>query len=260
MIPVPSFSSLNRAFLQYIRSLPVERDHVREHFRIKQDHTYRVISNIKIIAERSGLSAAETELARIIALFHDIGRFEQFNRYGTFDDDCSENHAAIAIKVLQQQHFLSAFDKETKDIIIGSIENHNIPFLPEIKDAGVLLFSRLLRDADKLDIWRITLDQNVAFTILSEVEPDTYQVPESILSCIREGRVVLLKFAHAMNDFRLLRLSWVVDMNFPATFSIIEKKGYINKILDKMPGFAEKHEISDILHRYCRSRILEVHP
>jgi hypothetical protein len=67
--------------------------------------------------------------------------------------------------------------------------------------------------------------------------------------------VVFVQFAESMNDFRLLRLSWLFDMNFPATFSIIEKKGTIEKILARIPEFPEKKEISAILHSYCRSRI-----
>jgi len=255
MMSDSSFSALNNAFLQYINSLPVEHDEIREHFKIKKDHTYRVIGNIRSIAVRSRLSEGETELAMIIALFHDIGRFEQFNKYRTFNDDIAENHAAISIRVLKEQHFLSAFNRKTGEIITGSIINHNIPVLPEIKDADVLLFSRLLRDADKLDIWRLTLDQNVAFTIMDSEEPASYQVSEVILRCIREGRVVLLKYAHSMNDFRLLRLSWLVDMNFQATFAIIEEKGYIDGILAKMPEFPEKAEISGILHQVCHSRL-----
>jgi hypothetical protein len=255
MTTLPSFAELNRAFLHYLDFFPAEDDEIRDHFLVKKTHTYHVIHEIKSIALQSGLSDREIELARIIALFHDIGRFEQFIKYRTFNDDISENHAGTAIRVLQQQHFLSAFNDKTAKIITAAIENHNIPVLPLIPDPDELLFSRLLRDADKLDIWRLTLDQNVAFTIRNEKEPDHYRVPEMILSRIREGQIVFLHFAESMNDFRLLRLSWVFDMNFPATFSIIEKKGYIEKILAKMPEFQEKKEISGILHAYCRNRI-----
>ena len=184
-----------------------------------------------------------------------MGRFEQFIKYRTFNDAISENHANIALRILQQQQFLSAFDDTTAKIITSAIANHNIPTLPEISDPDVLLFSRLLRDADKLDIWRLTLDQNVAFTIRNEKEPESYRIPETILGCIRERRVVFVQFAESMNDFRLLRLSWLFDMNFPATFSIIEKKGTIEKILARIPEFPEKKEISAILHSYCQSRI-----
>lgn len=255
MTPLPSFAELNRAFLHYIDSFPFDDKAIRDHFQIKKTHSYRVIHEIDAIARQSRLSDRERELAQIIALFHDIGRFEQFMKYKTFNDDISENHAKIAIRVLKQQHFLSAFDEQTVRTITSTISNHNIPVLPEISDPDVLLFSRLLRDADKLDIWRLTLLQNVAFTIRSEKETDHYRVPESILSCIREGRVVLVQFAESMNDFRLLRLSWVFDMNFPATYSILEKRKYIEKILAKMPEFPEKKEISEIIHTFCRSRI-----
>jgi hypothetical protein len=255
MTAFPSFADLNRAFLHYLDSFQVDNEGIYDHFQIKKKHTYRVVREIKSIALQSLLSIRETELARIIALFHDIGRFEQFMRYRTFNDDISENHAEIAIRVLKEQHFLSAFEENTVKIITAAIENHNIPFLPEISDPAILLFSRLLRDADKLDIWKLTLDQNVAFTIRNEKEPDEYRVPEKILSRIREGRIVLLQFAESMNDFRLLRLSWIFDMNFPATFSILEKEGIIDKILARIPEFPEKNEISAILHNYCRNRI-----
>jgi putative nucleotidyltransferase with HDIG domain len=255
MTALPSFAELNRVFLQYLDSFPSDDEEVRDHFQVKKKHTYRVVHEINSIALKSRLSLWEIELARIIALFHDIGRFEQFMHYRTFNDAISENHAEIALRVLREQHFLSAFEDKTLRIISAAIENHNIPILPEISDPEVLLFSRLLRDADKLDIWRLTLDQNVAFTIRNEKEPDEYRVPQIILNCIREGRVVLLQFAESMNDFRLLRLSWVFDMNLPATFVMLGKKGYIDKILHRIPEFPEKNEISAILHNYCRKRI-----
>jgi hypothetical protein len=256
MDSLPAFADLNKSFLNYYNSFDTDDSEILGHFKIKKDHTYRVISFIRSIAAASGLSSPETELARIIALFHDIGRFEQFVRYRTFNDSISENHAAMAIRVLHQQQFLSLVDDRTKNIIIASIENHNIPVLPDNLDPSVSLFSRLLRDADKLDIWRLSVEQiNVAFTIRNEKEADHYHISQNILSCIREGRVVLLDYADSMNDFRLLRLSWLVDMNFPATFLIIQEKQYIDKILALIPDFPEKKEISSIFHAYCKSRI-----
>jgi hypothetical protein len=44
-------------------------------------------------------------------------------------------------------------------------------------------------------------------------------------------------------------------MNFPATFSILEKEGTIDKILARIPEFPEKNEISAILHKYCQNKI-----
>jgi putative nucleotidyltransferase with HDIG domain len=255
MSPFPLFSLLKGNFLHYVNSLPDESDEVRDHFAIKKSHTFRVIANSKIIAVQSGFSKEETELASVIALFHDIGRFEQFLKYRTFDDTISENHAQVAVKVLQQQHLTDDFDGATREIIIRSIENHNVPCLHAIQDDNILLFSRLLRDADKLDIWNITLEQNIAYTLRYIEEPRHYHVPQIILNSIRDKQIVLLQNASSMNDFRLLRLSWIFDMNFRATFSLIEKRKFIDKILGKIPDFHEKAELADIFHEYCQNRI-----
>jgi hypothetical protein len=260
MSALPSFTHLNHAFQKYLQSFPDTDERIRDHFEVKKTHTYRVIREIQLIAVKSGLSTDQTELAEILALFHDIGRFEQFTKYGTFNDDISENHATLSIRVLQEQNFLSGFDDKTIRILTLAIGHHNIPLLPKIMDPDVLLFSRLLRDADKLDIWRLTLHQNVAFTIRNEMESSYYKVPEMILRRICEGQVVLLGFAESMNDFRLLRLSWVFDVNFPVTFSVIEKRQYIDKILAKIPEFPEKKEISEILHDHCRKRMEQSFP
>ena len=255
MADLPPFSRLKNAVLHYIKSFPVPNNEVRDHFLVKKAHTLRVVQNSKIIASRSGFSNKETELAMIIALFHDIGRFEQFIKYRTFNDDKAENHAQIAARVLQQQALLAWCDAETEAVILRSIENHNVFKLPEISDPSVSRFSSLLRDADKLDIWKITSEQNIGFTIHDEDDPDHYSIPDTILKCIREGQIVLLQYAKSMNDFRLLRLSWLVDINFPASLSILEEWGYIQKILARMPYFPEKEEISGIFHSYCQNRI-----
>jgi hypothetical protein len=246
---------MNDAFSAYYLSLPRQDDEVQKHFQIKKSHTYRVVRNMKTIAAMSGFSRNDVEMAMIIGLLHDIARFEQFARYHTFNDDISENHAEMAVRIIAEQQFLDGFKPEKIDIIIRSILHHNIPHLPVIKDPEILRFSYLLRDADKLDIWKLTVEQNIAFTVRNEKESDSYIIPPGILQCLRERRIVYLSLADSMNDFRLLRLSWLADMNFPATFYIIKKRGYINKIMAKIPPFREKEEITAILHEQCNRRI-----
>ena len=49
--------------------------------RLKIVHTYGVVKQSEEIAKRMRLSEEDTELARMIALLHDIGRFEQLKRF-----------------------------------------------------------------------------------------------------------------------------------------------------------------------------------
>ena len=66
------------------------------------------------------------ELAKIIALLHDIGRFEQIKGFKEFDDTKIE-HAEFGVKVLFKDNLIRKFIKEEKydNIIQKAIYNHN---------------------------------------------------------------------------------------------------------------------------------------
>ena len=61
--------------------------------KLKIDHTYRVAGLCRRIASSLGLNDAEAGLAWVIGMLHDIGRFEQLRKYGTFSDAESIDHA-----------------------------------------------------------------------------------------------------------------------------------------------------------------------
>ena len=41
-------------------------------------------------------------IAEAVALLHDVGRFEQYKRYGTFNDRKSVNHAALGVEIMKK--------------------------------------------------------------------------------------------------------------------------------------------------------------
>ena len=68
--------------------------------RLKYDHMLRVASRCAAIAESERECELPTDLAWLIGLVHDIGRFEQVRRYGTFVDSKSIDHAALSAELL----------------------------------------------------------------------------------------------------------------------------------------------------------------
>jgi len=52
------------------------------------------------------LNQKDLNLAKTIALLHDVGRFEQYERYRTFDDYKSEDHVHLSLNVLNQEEVL----------------------------------------------------------------------------------------------------------------------------------------------------------
>ena len=126
--------------------------------RLKEEHSQRVRQEIILIGQRLNLPEQDILIAEVLGLFHDIGRFYQYQRYGTFRDDLSENHAELGVKILVDTNILNDLLKEEKDIIKNGILYHNLRKLPEDEDPRFLFFFKLLRDADKLDIWRIIIN------------------------------------------------------------------------------------------------------
>ncbi len=105
MISPDELHIVNDRFRNYLGSLKIEDKMIREHVDFKIEHTYRVVSNIGYIARKTDLSVSDIRLAEIIALVHDIGRFQQFMTYKTFDDSVSVNHAALGVELCMKRIF-----------------------------------------------------------------------------------------------------------------------------------------------------------
>ena len=69
------YNNAKQQFEKYLDGYDSNNDKVR----LKIIHTYGVVHAMEEICHRMQLSEEDTELARIIALLHDIGRFEQLN-------------------------------------------------------------------------------------------------------------------------------------------------------------------------------------
>jgi putative nucleotidyltransferase with HDIG domain len=240
-------------FRNYVNSTGKHDDFIQEHLDLKVQHTFRVTDNIIRIARESGYREQEVTLAKLIALLHDIGRFEQFIQYKTFDDRQSVNHAEFGVQILQRTGFLDELTDEVKTIIYGAILNHNTSRLDPGLDMEIARYARLIRDADKVDIWYILTLRDVVNVILEKpLLEEAYTVPQHITDSYLNGKVV--PHAISMNDYRLLRLSWIYDMNFQATYSLVLKRGYIPKILAKIPNSTAKEKIAEIIYQYVNHK------
>lgn len=71
-------------FFAYVASY----DLTNPKFQLKVDHSLRVASLCDRIADSLGMQGQAKELAWLLGMLHDIGRFEQLRRYGTFRAGC----------------------------------------------------------------------------------------------------------------------------------------------------------------------------
>lgn len=205
---------------------------------VKIEHTNRVCENIVQLARAIDLSDDRIRLAEVIGLFHDIGRFEQYRRYSTFNDLKSTNHAALGIEVLKENKILNFLPFDEMTVIIDAIRFHNAPALPTNKPPESLIFMRLIRDADKLDIWKVFADYSRRPNVnpaLTQHLPDLPTWDENIVRAIADKRMAELKDMKSLNDFKLLQLSWVFDLNFRQTFVEAYQRGDLATISRTLP-------------------------
>ena len=119
----------------------------------KYYHSYRVMDNMIVIAKSMNLSLCDVELAKCIGILHDIGRFEQFKRFKSFND-LNMDHGDYGEEVLRQENALKHFDikEEDYEVVYKAIRNHNKYQIEPNLNKRELLFAKMIRDADKLDI------------------------------------------------------------------------------------------------------------
>lgn len=85
--------------------------------------------------------------------------------------------------------------------------------------------------------------------------PDTPDVSEDVLISLQQGEVVSNRQLKTLNDFKLLQMAWVYDINFPPTLQIIHEKRYLNKIRDTLPSLEKIDQIYDRLVSYMDNRM-----
>lgn len=103
--PVINRKNVINAFAEYVRNY----DPSDEKIKLKIDHTYRVAGLCQIIAESLGLSEPDVDIAWLLGMLHDIGRFEQIRRFGTFNDAQSVDHAEFGADLLFKEGLIRKF-------------------------------------------------------------------------------------------------------------------------------------------------------
>lgn len=231
---------LKEWFDDYTKSFYSSDDEDQKNILLKIEHSKRVQQNIIEIARGEGLDANTGRIAEVIGLFHDIGRFPQYERYRTFRDADSKNHGLLGYKTLVEDNVLSGIQEEEQRIILTAVKFHGAFSIPSTLNGDSVFYLKLIRDADKIDIYRVFIeyyeappDKRASATAFGV--PDTPEYSKKMLSNIMQGRIASYSDIRTENDFRLMKLSWIYDMHFDESIRLLEKRGYIERLMRMMP-------------------------
>jgi hypothetical protein len=240
--------------LTYIDSLECTDPGCRQAFAAKRIHSFRVAGEIAAIGARMQLDPRTLFLSRIIGLLHDTGRFEQYRSYGTFNDFLSLDHGDLGARIIEGNGALKGLDAAEKKTVVRAIRWHNKISLPGDADDKTLFYARLIRDADKLDIFRVVLENFQDAGSFASLPPAT-DVSDAILEDLMAGRRVSYKDLRNSTEMRLMQLNWITEIEFRPTLELIERRGYVDRMAASLPNSEKIRAFAARMHACLKDRL-----
>ncbi len=215
-----------KAFQEYVKNYdPTDRK-----IALKIAHIERTSQVAKKIAESLNLEKEDIELAELIGLLHDIGRFEQIKRYHTFADKDSMNHGEFGVKILFEEEKIRDYISTSKydEIIRKAILNHNRKEIEKGLTDKELLHAKIIRDADKVDILYIMTFEKIE-TLYNKDDISNEKMTDKIYEEFMEGKLVDYKKIQSAADKVIAHFAYVYDFNFKYSLKYIYENQYLEK-------------------------------
>lgn len=280
--PVINRKNVINAFAEYVRNY----DPSDEKIKLKIDHTYRVAGLCQRIAESLGLSEPDVDIAWLLGMLHDIGRFEQIRRFGTFNDVQSVDHAEFGADLLFKEGLIRKFaegyyvecelaglENQEAEQIIKNNEHHN-------KDTGLLelairqhnkyrvkegltdkelMFCNILRDADKVDIFKVNAD--IPMEIIYDVTTEELKngvITKAVLESFYKKETVLKSVRRSAVDHIVGHISLLFELVYKESYRQAKEQGYVYKLLDFKSDVPEVNAEFDGMRKYVDEFLMEI--
>lgn len=280
--PVINRKNVINAFAEYVRNY----DPSDEKIKLKIDHTYRVAGLCQRIAESLGLSEPDVDIAWLLGMLHDIGRFEQIRRFGTFNDAQSVDHAEFGADLLFKEGLIRKFaegyyeecelaepENQEDEQIIKNNEHHN-------KDTGLLemairqhnkyrvkedlterqrMFCDILRDADKVDIFKVNAD--IPMEIIYDVTTEELKngiITKEVLESFYKKETVLKSVRRSAVDHIVGHISLLFELVYKESYRQAKEQGYVYKLLDFKSDVPEVNAEFGDMRKYVDEFLMEI--
>lgn len=229
---------------------------------LKIAHIYRTSEKAKWLATKLGLEQEDILLAELIGLLHDIGRFEQTRKYNTFLDKISINHGEYGVKVLFEDNLIRNFieDKQYDEIIKKAIINHNRDQISKDCNEKELLHCKIIRDADKLDIYYVLLNDTLEAAYPTNIYPKE-PISKSIKKDFVEKYSIDYSNVKSCIDLLVGQIAYVFNINYIYSLEMIKKEKYLEKMIERFEpneaSIKDINELYNIADKYITDKIKE---
>ena len=236
-----------KCFNEYIKQYDMEDPDIN----YKYYHSYRVMENMEVLSRKLNMTEKDIHLAKVIGLLHDIGRFEQDKLFDSFKDT-KMDHGDYGVIVLKETNLLDEvnIDKEDYEVVYKAIDNHNQFKINEGLTERELLYAKLIRDADKLDIL-YALGSN-KYDVFKQ---GTGSISKEMEQDFLNGKPTNTRYIKSTNDSIVFYLCYVYDLNYKETYEILNKEKYYDKIYERFNNKEIFEPYIKQINNYIKERI-----
>ena len=244
-------SRILKYFEEYIKKIDMNNSYAKA----KYFHSLKSMDLARIIASNFNIfNEEELVVIELIALFHDIGNFDQKN-YNYLDNQ-GEDSTMKSIHVLFDEGLLRKITEETKyDTIIKlGIFCHNKDALPQNIDEKTACICNIMKDVYKLEELRMVINYPYVDNRI-----DTY--PSTLVyNEFKLFKKVNSKMSDNNADNILIILSNIFDLKYKTSHNLILEKEFISKIVNSLIYEDKKVEkffkqIENVLNTYIKKKL-----
>lgn len=228
------FKQAMAAFKKYIENFDFQYGKID----LKIRHTYGVVKASEYVTNKLNLNKEDVELAKLIALLHDIGRFEQIRQSDSFIDNKDMDHAILGNDILFKDNFIREFIEDTQydNIISKAILNHNRLYIEDGLTERELLHAKIIRDADKTVNFRVKAEEDFE-NIIDNSNKDILEndiISENIFNDFMDSKIIVREDRKTYMDFWVSYIAFIFDYNYKFGLEYIKEMNYINIIVDRL--------------------------
>jgi hypothetical protein len=229
------------------------------HIRLKLDHSMRVLDNGLAIIRDEGIAGRTGELAAMAALYHDIGRFPQFARWGTFKDADSVNHGRMGVLTLRGLDLPGGFTDREWRLIKAAVGLHNAKEVNPGLKGPLAAMTGVTRDADKIDIFAVILDHmsmppTPDRVVIHQLEEHPTRYTPEVLQAVLSGGSCDYALLRYDKDFLLLMTGWLFSLNYGTSARLLLERGLVARTFEMLPGTNDIKRLEEKVLGYLETR------
>ena len=234
-----------KIFNNYVKQFDLKDPNIKR----KLVHSHNVANYAETIGKSIFNNKEDIYICFVIGLLHDISRFKQWTLYSSYKDTEEYNHPDKSTEILFDEKYIEQFpvDKKYYNIIKFAIANHGALKIDESqKDKLFLKFAKTIRDADKLDILRQSMNQGQPSFVNEYTSED---ITKKVLETFFKKQCVAKSDCKSVGDRAIMQTAMAFDLNFD-----ISKKIY----LDNKFYMASYINYKDVLSKENAEKLYEL--